>query len=235
MENQFNIDAELRSTHKFGSNESRRLRRAGKVPAIVYGGNKESIPLLVDANKLVHHLQNEAFYSHILTLKVNGNEEQVILRNLQRHPSKSEILHLDLLRVSRDQALKVNVPLHFVGEDDCIGVKQQRGIISHLQTEVEVFCLPKDLPEFIEIDITNLEIGHALHLSDLQLPAGVEIVVLSHGGEENDNAIVSVNMPRVIEEEVVDEEEVAVEAEGDVQTAEETKDESASATDKDKD
>lgn len=200
MENQFEINAELRTAEQSGSAASRRARHNGKVPAVLYGSDKAPQALFLDANNLTQHLKHEAFYSHILTLKVNGDSEKVILRQLQRHPSRQEILHLDLLRVSEDQQLKVNVPLHFVGEENCIGVRQQGGLVSHLQTEVEIACLPKDLPEFLAVDISQLEVGQALHLSDIKLPEGVEIVALTHG-EENDNAIVSVNMPRVVEEE----------------------------------
>ena len=221
MDNQFELHAEIRDSSQLGSKQSRNLRRSGKVPAVMYGGTKEPLSISVDANILLQHLKHEAFYSHILTLTINGSSERVILRGLQRHPSKPEILHLDLLRTSEDQQLKVNVPIHFTGEDECVGVKQQGGIVSHLQTEVEVSCLPKDLPEFIPIDISHLNIGSALHLSDLVVPEGVEIIVLSHG-EDTDNAIVSVNMPRVIEEEVVTEdEESEAEAEGEEKAKEE--------------
>ncbi len=214
MQNQFELNASPRD--ETGRSAMRRLRNAGLVPAVVYGGG-EPANLSIQADELVHHLENEAFYSHILTLKVNGKEERVVLRDIQRHPSKAQILHLDLLRVSEDQQIKVHVPLHFIGEDECVGVKQEGGVINHLQTDVEVSCLPKDLPEFLEVDVSQLKLGHSLHLSDVRVPEGVEILALTHG-EESDGAVVTVFRPRVVEEEEVAAE--AEEAEGEEAAAE---------------
>ena len=203
---QFELNAAIRNEK--GRHAVRRLRGAGQVPAVVYGGG-HPVSLLVEANELVRHLENEAFYSHILTLKVGSKRERVVLRDIQRHPSKSQVLHIDLLRVSDDQEIKVHVPLHFIGQDECVGVKQEGGVVNHLQTDVEVSCLPKYLPEFIEIDISQLHLGHSLHLSDITPPEGVKLVALS---DEADIAIVNVFRPRVVEEEVaapvVDEQEV---------------------------
>lgn len=213
MTDVFEINAQARADT--GSAASRRLRRSGMVPAVLYGG-REVLLLAVKANELGHQLENEAFYSHILKLKLNGTEERVILRALQRHPSHSRILHVDFLRISEDQAIRVSVPLHFIGEDACVGVKQQGGVVSHLQMEVEISCLPKDLPEFIEMDISQLELGQSFHLSDVKLPQGVEIVALTHG-EVSDNAVVSVHAPRVVEEALEDgevKEEAADEEDG---------------------
>ncbi len=212
MQNQFELNASLRSDT--GRSAMRRLREAGRVPAVVYGGG-EPVHLSVQFNELIRHLEHEAFYSHILNLKVNGKEERVILRDLQRHPSKFQILHLDLLRIREDQEIKVHVPLHFAGQEECVGVKQEGGVVNHLQTDVEVSCLPKDLPEFIEVDIAQLNLGQSLHLSDIKAPDGVTLVALAHG-EESDSAIVSVFRPRVIEEE-----EAAAEAAADAAEAEE--------------
>jgi len=206
MQQQFEIKAQSRTASN--SNENRRMRKAGEVPAVVYGGGQSPVLLKVAHNELIHHLDNEAFYSHILTLKAGEQQEKVVLRDIQRHPSKAQILHIDFLRVSEDQRIKVHVPLHFINEDICAGVKQQGGIISHMQTDIEVSCLPKDLPEYLEVDVATLEVGHSLHLSDLKLPRGLTLVALSHG-DENDYALVSVIMPRVVEAEV----SAAVEAE----------------------
>ena len=202
MQDQFELNASPRD--ETGKRAARRLRRAGLVPAVVYGGG-EPVHLSVRFNELIRHLEHEAFYSHILNLKVNGREERVILRDLQRHPSRMQILHLDLLRIREDQKIKVHVPLHFTGQDDCVGVRQDGGVVNHLQTEIEVLCLPKDLPEFIEVDISRLHLGHSLHLTDVEVPAGVTILALTHG-EEGDSAIVSVFRPRVVEEEIPAEE-----------------------------
>lgn len=182
----------------FGSGASRRLRRAGFVPAVLYGGRGEVIQFSIPAHELAKHLEHEAFYSHILSLHVNGTTERAILRDLQRHPSKRQLIHIDFLRVSEDQEIRVHVPLHFLNEETCVGVKRQGGKVSHLQTEVEVACLPRYLPEYIEVDIADLQLGHSLHLSSIKLPEGLRIVALAQG-EEHDLPIVNVFMPRVAE------------------------------------
>ena len=155
------------------------------------------------------------FYSHILTINVDGKEETVILRDLQRHPSQPKVLHIDFLRVTADQKITVRVPIHFINEDTCVGVKLNGGIVSHLQTEVEIECLPKDLPEFIEVNIADLDLGQSLHLSDITLPEGAVIIALTHG-EVSDQAIVSVIKPKVIqtEEEIAIDSEATATAEG---------------------
>ena len=206
VQEQFSINAKARPA--LGKGENRRLRRLGRVPAVVYGGKGGVLPLSLSHDELVHHLEKEAFYSHILTLNVEGDQQMVILRELQRHPSKPQVLHIDFLRVTADREITVHVPLHFVNEEICAGVKQQGGIISHLQTDVEVSCLPKDLPQFLEVDVSRLELGQSLHLSDIVLPEGLAIVALAHG-EASDHAIVSVIKPRVVHEEAVVEEEAA--------------------------
>ncbi len=197
----FTLDAESRSD--LGKGASRRLRRTGRVPAIVYGAgdNPESISL--DHNKVMHDLGNEAFYSHILTLNVSGTPQKVILRDIQRHPAKPIILHIDFLRVSDDQEIHIHVPLHFIGEDVCHGVKMEGGQISHNMIEVEVTCLPKDIPEFIEVDVTELHLGDSIHLSEMKLPQGIVLTALSHG-EGHDQQVVNVHATKVaIEEEPV--------------------------------
>jgi len=175
-----------------GKGASRRLRRVeGKVPAIVYGKGSEPVAITLSHKDLVHSLENEAFYSHILTLKMGGEDHSVILKDLQRHPFKSLILHADFQRVSQNQEIHVNVPLHFTNEEKCVGVRMSGGAISHMLTEVEVVCLPSDLPEFIEVDMTEVDIDTILHLSDLKLPTGVVAAELIKG-TSHDNPVVSV-------------------------------------------
>ena len=204
----FAVNAQLRE--KLGSRASRQLRHAGFVPAVLYGAG-EAMQLSIKANELANHLEHEAFYSHVLSISVNGTTERAILRDLQRHPYKKEILHIDFLRVSEDQEIKVHVPLHFLNEDSCVGVKQQGGRVGHLQTEVEVVCLPRHLPEYIEVDIADLELGHSLHLSSIAMPEHVKLVSLMQG-EEHDLPIVNVFMPRAAAEEVEESKEQEEEA-----------------------
>ncbi|MBU6954940.1 50S ribosomal protein L25/general stress protein Ctc [Hahella sp. HN01] len=194
MSNEFSLNAEKRDVQ--GKGASRRLRRIdGKVPGIIYGGETAPVAISVSHNQLSHALQNEAFYSHILTLDVEGTSESVILKDLQRHPYKPIIMHADFLRVQKDQKLHVNVPLHFINEDKCEGVRQGGGSISHQQTEVEVVCLPANLPEFIEVDMTSVQVEQILHLSDLKLPEGVELAELVKGAD-HDLPVVSVHKPK---------------------------------------
>lgn len=181
-----------------GKGASRRLRRRETVPAIVYGAGKEPTPISVEHNALMLALQNEAFYSHILTLNLDGNEEKVILRDLQRHPYRPRLLHMDLQRISATEKFTMRVPLHFMGGAMAPGVKQGGGLISHLMTEIEIRCLPADLPEFIEADLSKLELNQALHLSELVLPKGVEILDLVHG---EDKPVATVYIPRATSEE----------------------------------
>lgn len=184
----FVLNAEKRDEQ--GKGASRRLRRAGMVPAIIYGAGKEPATISLNHNEVIRQLENESFYSHVLTLKIGGTEEQAILRDMQRHPSKPYVTHMDFQRVSATDKIRVLVPVHFVNEDTCVGVKQGGGVLNHLMTEVEVQCLPKDLPEFIEVDVAGLNVGDTIHLSDLKLGQGVEIVELLHG-DEHDNAVVA--------------------------------------------
>lgn len=193
----FSLNAEIRTDA--GKGASRRLRRAGKVPAILYGAKEEPQSLTLNHTELMNHIQHEAFFSHILTINVGKEKHQAIMKDMQRHPYKPIVLHVDLLRVKANELLRVNVPLHFINESTSVGVKQGGGIVSHNMTQLEVFVLPKDLPEYIEVDVANLNIGEALHISDLKLPQGVESVELSHG-PEHDLAVVSIHHPRVQEE-----------------------------------
>ena len=210
----FEIIAEPRED--MGKGASRRLRREGKVPGVVYGANKDAASIMVQHNEISRHLENEAFYSHILTLQVGKAKEKVVLKDLQRHPYKAVILHLDLLRVDENEKLTMRVPLHFIHEDKCIGVKQSGGVISHVMTDVEISCLPNDLPEYIEVDMAEIDIGEGIHLTDLKLPEGSEIAALLHGGDAA-QIVATVHVPKVVvevEDELVDEAEVE---EGDVE------------------
>lgn len=227
----FTLNAEVRDEKQLGKGASRRLRRIGKVPAVIYGGGEDPVSITFDHDTLMHSLEQEAFYSHILTVDVAGKSQRAILRDLQRHPYKPSVLHMDLLRVREDTAINVHVPLHFLNEDICHGVKMEGGAISHNIVEVEVSCLPKDLPEFIEIDTAELKLNEALHLSDIKVPDGVTIVELSHG-EGHDHVVVSVHVKRAIEEEPVEVEEGEEAAEGDADAEAKTDDDQDQGEDK---
>ena len=188
----FELNAEPRTDT--GKGASRRLRHAGKIPAIMYGGNKDPEALTLNHNEVIRNLEHEAFYSHILTIKVGGSETRAVLRDLQRHPSKPFVQHMDLQRVSETEKIRMHVPLHFLGEEVAPGVKAG-GMVSHEIIEVEVECLPKDLPEYIEVDISGMDVGDSLHLTDLSLPAGVELLELARG-EGHDLGIVSIHAKR---------------------------------------
>jgi large subunit ribosomal protein L25 len=187
----FELKAELRSD--LGKGASRRLRRAGQVPAILYGGGQEPQPLVLNHLDVLNQLKNDAVYSHVLTLKVGDRVESAVLRDMQRHPFKPTILHLDFLRVSADRKLRVRVPLHFVNEEASRGVKQQGGVVSHALVDIEITCLPKDLPEYIEIDLVELGLGEAIHLSGVKLPDGVELGTYTEPGSESDAIVVSIH------------------------------------------
>lgn len=210
----FILNAETRSD--MGKGASRRLRRAGKVPAILYGAGKEPTSISLQHNELAHQLENEAFFSHILTVKVDGKDESAILKDLQRHPGKPIILHADFLRVSATEKIRVNVPLHFVNAETAPGVREG-GLVTHSITEAEVACLPKDLPEFIEVDLGSLELNAIFHLSEVVLPSDVEMVELSHGAG-HDQAVASIHLPRAAKEE--EETTEVVEGEGEVEGGE---------------
>lgn len=194
------FELEAKSRANVGKGASRRLRRLeNKVPAIVYGGTADPANITLGHNDLWHHLENEAFFSHIITLKIDGAAEDVLLKDLQRHPAKDIIMHADFLRVNKNQPIVVNVPLHFINEEACEGVKTQGGRISHQASDIEVRCLPGDLPEYIEVDMINVESGQVVHLSEVKLPSGVESVALSHGAE-HDLAIANCAAPKGMDE-----------------------------------
>lgn len=196
MAQSFVVNAEPRVEQ--GTGASRRLRKTGRLPAIVYGGGKPPQSLSVDHNELWKSLKAEAFYSKILTLKIGSESEQVVLKDLHRHPVRDEVMHMDLLRILADVAIRMRIPLHFEGEAIAPGVKTGGGIFEHLANEVEVECLPKDLPEFIKVDVSGMNVNDAIHLSQLVVPAGVQLVELKH---DNDQAVVAVHLPRAAKEE----------------------------------
>jgi large subunit ribosomal protein L25 len=180
-----------------GKGASRRLRRnADMVPAIIYGGSKAPQSISLEARELKKALENEAFFSHIIKVDVDGKNQNVLLKALQRHPAKGHVMHADLMRVIAGHEVTVLVPLHFINEKTSPGVKQGGGIVSHTMTEVEVHCLPKDLPEFIEVDMGAVELNGIIHLSDLKLPKGVSLTALAQGAN-HDLPVANVHAPRV--------------------------------------
>ena len=185
----FTLDAEVRAD--LGKGASRRLRHADKVPAILYGADKEPVALTLDHNKVIQAQEFEAFYSHVLTLNVGGESVEALLKDVQRHPFKPKILHLDFLRVDANKAVHTNVPLHFINEDAAPSIKMEGGHAEHHVNDVEITCLPADLPEFIEVDLMDVALGQTLHLSDLNMPKGVSLVELAKG-EDHDQAVVTV-------------------------------------------
>lgn len=191
MAEEFDLIAEYRED--MGKGASRRLRRKGLVPAIIYGAGRPPRALAFDHNKVIKQLESESFYSSVLNIKVGDKSQAAILKDLQRHPAKRQILHMDFQRIVEDEAIRMNVPIHFLGEDVAPGVKLGGGKVSHLMTDVEVTCLPKDLPEFLEVDVSALELDTMLHLSDIKLPSGVEIPELAQG-PEHDQAIVAIHV-----------------------------------------
>ena len=194
MSDLFEVQAEIRQDKGKGS--SRRLRRlADQIPAIIYGGNKDPQPLTLIRKDLEKSLENEAFYSHVLTINVGGSKVKAILKDLQRHPAKELVMHADFLRVDDKVAIKVNVPIHFLNEETSIGVKTDGGLVQHQATDIEIQCLPGDIPEFIAIDMQNVELGQIIHLSEVELPAGVTSVALALG-EDHDLAIASIVAPK---------------------------------------
>ena len=204
MADKFDLIADYREDN--GKGASRRLRREGKVPAIIYGAGRPPRSLSFDHNKVLRQLQNESFYSSILNIKVGDKSQAAVVKDIQRHPAKPIVMHIDFQRIVEDEVIKMNVPIHYVGGDVAPGVKAGGGSVSQLRTDVEIQCLPKDLPEYFEVDISGMELDEMLHLSDIKLPEGVEIPELAQG-PEHDHAIVSIHVIKVveIEEDVEDE------------------------------
>ena len=224
------IKAEVRKGQ--GTGASRRLRRADKVPGIVYGGGKDATVIELDHNDIYHKLKLEAFHASILDMSLDGKSEQVLLRDVQMHAWKQNVLHVDFQRIAADKKIHMKVPLHFINADIAPGVKVSGGMVSHIINELDVACLPKDLPEFVEVDLKELAAGHSIHISNLTMPAGVESVALNKG---DDRSVATIIIPRAVAAE--DEAVVAVSA-ADVPAAnqkvkdEEKKDDKAAGKDK---
>ena len=178
-----------------GKGNSKKLRRDGYMPGIIYGGSKDVVNIKIEHNAMLRNLEKEGFYSNILEISLSGKSEKVFLKDLHRHPARKEVLHADFQRVEEAVELSIRVPIHLINEDNCIGIKQGGGVVSRLLNEVEVTCLPKDLPPFIEVDIENLNLGEAVHFSELQLPDGVRLTALLKGGDET-TGVVQVMTPK---------------------------------------
>ncbi len=200
MANLFNLAVATRND--FGKAASRRSRRIEDVvPAIIYGGKEQPHPIFLSHNLVIRALENEAFFSHILTLNIDGKKnEKVIVKAIQRHPGRPKILHMDFLRVDPNVQLTMTVPLHFINAEKPPGVLAG-GVVNHHLNELEIRCLPNDLPEFIEVDLANLDLDEIIHLSQIKAPKGVELVLLDHGTDQaHDHAVVSIHIPRVFAE-----------------------------------
>lgn len=179
-----------------GTGASRRLRRTGKVPGVLYGGDQAAQPIELEHKSLLRHLKLESFHASILSMSLEGKKERVLLRDVQMHPWKPQVLHVDFQRVAANQKIHMNVPLHFINAEVAPGVKLGGGTVSHVLNEIDVSCLPDDLPEYIEVDLSALELGDSVHLEDLKMPKGVESIQLTRG----DNLVVAtVQVPRVVE------------------------------------
>ena len=186
-----------------GTGASRRLRHEGTTPEILYGGVKDSISLEIDTKELFMQFRHEAFHASILTLNLEGKKESVILRDFQMHPVRNNIQHIDFQRINENEKISVKVPFHFINEETAPGVKLEGGLVSHIMTEIDISCLPKDLPQYIEVDLGELAMGESIHLSEVTVPEGVELTSLT---DENDPAITSISKPKVVvEEEIVTE------------------------------
>ena len=199
------IEISARTREVQGTGPARRLRAAGKVPGILYGGEQGPVNLELDHKDLLANLRNEKFHASILTLQLNGTKEQVLLRAVNMHPYKLQVQHVDFQRVSKDKKIYMKVPLHFVNEQNSPGVKEQGGVVSHVLNDLEIVCFPDDLPEFLEVDLGNLTVGHSLHVRDVTLPKGVELAL-----SKTENPVVAtVTIPSLVTEE---EEAAAAEA-----------------------
>ena len=191
------IVAEIRED--VGKGASRRLRRAGKVPAVIYGGHRDPVALTVQQEELLHAAENEAFYASILEIRVGKKKkQQAVVRDMQRHPFKPLILHIDFMRVSAEEKLRISVPIHFMGEEESPAGKASGVVIQHLMTEVEISALPKDLPEFVTVDLSEIDAGDVVMLSEIQLPEGVEIPALASDiGRDHDDFVPGLLLPNV--------------------------------------
>ncbi|AMD00305.1 MULTISPECIES: 50S ribosomal protein L25/general stress protein Ctc [Halomonas] len=208
----FTLNASVRND--LGKGASRRLRRENlQVPAIIYGGEQAPQPISVEKAAFYKAIEDETFFSSVLNLVVDGKKQQVVVRDLQRHPYKPLVTHADFLRVDATHEITIRVPLHVVGEEKSKGIKDEGGELHILSNEIEISCLPKDLPDFLEVDIAEVTLGTTLHLSDLKVPAGVTLVELSHGAD-HDNAVLTISKPKVRGEDAEGEEGEGEEGEG---------------------
>ena len=197
------IEINAKERKSKGTGASRRLRHEGTTPGILYGGVKDAISLEIDTKELFMQFRHEAFHASILTLNLEGKKESVILRDFQMHPVRNNIQHIDFQRINENEKISVKVPFHFVNEETAPGVKIEGGLVSHIMTEIDISCLPKDLPLYIEVDLGELAMGESIHLSEVTVPEGVELTSLT---DENDPAITSISKPKVVvEEEIVTE------------------------------
>jgi large subunit ribosomal protein L25 len=205
MSDTIHLIAESRSYS--GKGASRRLRHQGLVPAIVYGGDSDPVQISIAHNKFMHELDHETIYTQVVELQVGDVTEEVILRDLQRHPYKNKVLHADFFRIDKNTPIKIVVPIHVLNTEECVGVKMDGGMVTQVVTEIEIIALPKDLPEFLEIDAENLHLGESLHLSDIKMPAGVELTAMLNVEEtehdDHDLGVVSVVKTR---EEIIEDE-----------------------------
>ena len=197
------IEIKAKERKSKGTGASRRLRHEGSTPGILYGGVKDAISLEIDTKELFMQFRHEAFHASILTLNLEGKKESVILRDFQMHPVRNNIQHIDFQRINENEKISVKVPFHFINEETAPGVKLEGGLVSHIMTEIDISCLPKDLPQYIEVDLGELAMGESIHLSEVTVPDGVELTSLT---DENDPAITSISKPKVVvEEEIVTE------------------------------
>lgn len=202
------LNAALRSDS--GKGASRRLRRQGLVPAIVYGGDREPAKISIAHNEFIHELENETIYTQVIELRVGDKKQDVILRDLQRHPYKNKIMHADFFRIDENKPINIVVPVHVANAENCVGVKTDGGMMTQMVTEIEIIALPKNLPEYVEVDAENVHLGDTLHLTDIKLPEGVQIVALTHleGVEDIEHDDHNVGVLSVVKtrEEVIEEE-----------------------------
>ncbi len=220
MSDTLHLNAELRSDS--GKGASRRLRHQGMVPAIVYGGDRDPAMVSIAHNEFIHELENDAIYTQVIELRVGDKKQDVILRDLQRHPYKNKIMHADFFRIDENKPINITVPVHVENAETCAGVKMDGGMLTQLVTEIEIIALPKNLPEYLEIDVENLHLGETLHLTDIKMPEGVQILSLTYledveDIEHDDHNVGVVSVVKTRAEEVI--EEGAPEAEGEVAEA----------------
>jgi large subunit ribosomal protein L25 len=192
-----NIQLSAEPREDSGKGASRRLRHTGMVPAVIYGGDVAPISIMLGHSDFFHALEKEAIYTQLIDLKVGKKKEVVVLRDLQRHPYKKKIMHADFFRIDNKKPIHVTVPVHTLNADECVGVKVDGGMLSLMMSEIEVICLPKNIPEYLEIDVAELQLGESIHLSEIKMPKGVEIVALTHDEDgDHDLGVVSVHKTR---------------------------------------